>query len=114
MNNPAFAAEDGNFKRGAYKPIAIVIALLLAAGGAAFVFLGAHSEQATLTKEQVNKEIQDIQLLPKDEQLPRWRKWAAADNEARLEQEAFVHLAWAKDKQSIPAIIKGLASQDHG
>jgi hypothetical protein len=113
MTNPAFPAEDGNFKRGAFKPIAIVVVLLLAAGAGAFVFLGAHQEATALSKDEVNKEVQTIQLLPKDERTARWRKWAAVDNESRLEQEAFVHLAWAKDKQSIPDIIKGLASPDH-
>src|SRR5580692_294937 len=112
MNN-AFPAEDGNFKRGAFKPVAIVIALLLAGGAAAFALLAHTTETAVLSKDEVNKEIRDIQLLPKAEQLPRWRKWAAVDNEARLEQEAFVHLAWLKDKQSIPDMIKALASPDH-
>jgi len=113
MNNAAFPAEDGNFKRGAFKPVAIVIALLLAGGAAAFALLAHTTETAVLSKDEVNKEIRDIQLLPKAEQLPRWRKWAAVDNEARLEQEAFVHLAWLKDKQSIPDMIKALASPDH-
>jgi HEAT repeat protein len=114
MNYGALPAEDGNFKRGAFKPIAIVIGIALVAGAAAFAFLGAHQEAQTLTKEQVNKELQEIQLLPKADQLPRWRKWAAAENEARLEQEAFIHLAWARDKQSIPSMVKGLTDIDHG
>jgi HEAT repeat protein len=112
MSN-AFPAEDGNFKRGATKPIIIVLALLVAAGAAAFVFLGAHAEAVVMTKEQVNQEILEIQLLPKADQIPRWRKWAENDGEARLRQEAFVHLAWAKDKQSIPAMTSGLTSGDH-
>src|SRR5258708_28912186 len=112
MSN-AFPAEDGNFKRGATKPIIIVLGLLIAAGAAAFAFMCAHSEAQVLTKEQVNKEILDIQLLPKADQLPRWRKWAENDGEARLRQEAFVHLAWAKDKQPIPAMTSGLSSSDH-
>jgi HEAT repeat protein len=111
--NQAFPSEDGNFKRGAFKPIAILIAILLVGGAAVFMFMSAHDQAQTLTKEQVNKEILDIQLLPKAEQLPRWRKWADTENEFRLQQEAFVHLAWAKDKQSIPLIAKGLVSVDH-
>jgi HEAT repeat protein len=111
--NQAFPAEDGNFKRGAFKPIAIIVALLLAAGAAAFFFLSVHSEAATLTKEQVNKEIFDIQLLPRAEQTPRWRKWADVETEPRLQQEAFVHLSWAKEKAAIQSIIKGLAAVDH-
>jgi HEAT repeat protein len=114
MNNPAFPADDGNFKRGATKPVAIVIGILLVAGAVLFAFLSAHTESLSLTKEQVTKEILEIQLLPRLEQIPRWRKWAEAENESRLRQESFVHLAWAKDKASIPALIKGLSSVDHG
>jgi HEAT repeat protein len=114
MNNPAYSADDGNFKRGAFKPVAILIGLLLVGGAVAFALLSAHTEAQTLTKEQVNKEIQEIQLLTKADQVPRWRKWAAVETESRLEQEAFIHLAWAKDKASIPAIIHALGSPDHG
>ncbi len=113
MNNTAFPSEDGNFKRGAFKPIAILIGILLVAGAAVIVFLSVHTEAQSMSKEAVNKELQEIQLLPRAEQLPRWRKWAAAENEPRLEQEAFVHLAWAKDRESIPLIVKGLSALDH-
>ncbi|MDP9148780.1 MAG: HEAT repeat domain-containing protein [Myxococcota bacterium] len=113
MNNTAFPSEDGNFKRGAFKPIAILIGILLVAGAAVIVFLSVHTEAQSMSKEAVNKELEEIQLLPRAEQLPRWRKWAAATNEPRLEQEAFVHLAWAKDRESIPLIIKGLSALDH-
>lgn len=109
----ALPADDGNFKRGAFKPIAILVGILLAAGAAVLIALSIHGEAQTLTKEQVNKEILDIQLLPKADQVPRWRKWADAENESRLRQEAFIHLAWAKDKQSIASIAKGLQSIDH-
>jgi HEAT repeat protein len=112
MNN-AFPVDDGNFKRGAFKPIAIILGLLIVAGGIAFIFLSAKSAAESMTKEAASKEILDIQLLPKAEQTPRWRKWAATDSEPRLQQEAFVHLSWARDKQSIPAIVKGLTSVDH-
>jgi HEAT repeat protein len=112
MNN-AFPVDDGNFKRGAFKPIAIIVGLLLVAGAAVFIFLSAKSEAQSMSKEAANKEILDIQLLPRAEQTPRWRKWAETDSEPRLQQEAFVHLSWAKDKASIPAVIKGLTSVDH-
>ncbi|HXX70261.1 MAG TPA: HEAT repeat domain-containing protein [Polyangiaceae bacterium] len=114
MNYGALPAEDGNFKRGALKPIAILIGIALAIGAAVIALLSVHTEAQTLTKEQVNKEILEITLLPRPEQTPRWRKWADAENEPRLLQEAFVHLAWVHDKQSIPSLIKGLSNIDHG
>jgi HEAT repeat protein len=113
MNN-AFPADDGNFKRGAFKPIAIIVGLLIVAGAVVAIVLSMHDQAQTLTKEQVNKEILDIQLLSRAEQTPRWRKWAETETEPRLQQEAFIHLSWAKDTQSIPAMIKGLSSVDHG
>jgi HEAT repeat protein len=109
----AFPSEDGNFKRGATKPIAILIGIVIVIGGVLFAVLGVHHEASSLSKDEVNKEIRDIQLLPRPEQTPKWRKWADAENEPRLQQEAFIHLAWVKDKQSIPSIIKGLAAVDH-
>lgn len=113
MNYGAFPSDDGNFKRGAFKPIAIIVGLLLVAGAAVFLFLGVHNSAQTLSKDEVAKEIRDIQLLPRDEQVPRWRKWAADPNESILQSEAFIHLTWDKDTQSIPAIIEGLQSADH-
>ncbi len=112
MNN-AFPADDGNFKRGAVKPIAIIVGLLLVVGAAVAIVLSLHGEATSLSKEAINKEILDIQRLPKDEQIPRWRKWADTEGEPRLQQEAFVRLSWYKDPQVIPAMIKGLASVDH-
>ena len=111
--NQAFPAEDGNFKRGAVKPIAIIVVLLLVAGAGVFAVLSIKGETATMSKDQVNKEVLDIQLLPRAEQIPRWRKWADDEDEPRLQQEAFVHLSWFKDAQAIPAMIKGLTSIDH-
>jgi len=111
--NQAFPSDDGNFKRGAFKPIAIVVGLLIVVGAVVFAALSIHGEAQTLTKEQVNKEMADIQLLPKADQLPRWRKWADTETEPRLQQEAFVRLAWYKDTQSIPSITKGLGAVDH-
>src|SRR3984957_13603312 len=112
MNN-AFPVDDGNFKRGAFRPIAIIVGLLIVGGAAALFFLSAHTEAQSMTKEAATKELLDTQLLPRAEQTPRWRKWAETDSEPRLQQEAFVHLSWARDTQTIPVIIKGLTSVDH-
>jgi HEAT repeat protein len=108
------SADDGDFKRGATKPIAIVVGVALVVGAVVFALFGAHSEAQKLSKDEVNGELDDIQSLPRDDQLPRWRKWADVEGEPLLRQEAFVHLAWAKDTQSIPAITKGLEAVDHG
>ncbi len=72
--NQAFPSEDGNFKRGAVKPIAIIVGLLLVVGAIVFMVLSIHDQAAAMTKEAVNKEILDIQLLPKADQIPRWKR----------------------------------------
>lgn len=113
MNTPVLPSEDGNFKRGAFKPIAIIVGILMVGGAIAFALLSSQHEAQTLSKEAVNREIQEIQLLSKAEQVPRWRKWATAENEPLLRQEAFSHLAWAKDASSIPAITAGLTAVEH-
>ena len=111
--NQAFPSEDGNFKRGAVKPIAIIVGLLLVIGAIVFMVLSIHDQAAAMTKEAVNKEILDIQLLPKADQIPRWKKWSDAESEPHLQQEAFVRLSWYKEASVIPSMIKALGSVDH-
>ena len=74
--------DDANFKRGAFKPIAIVVALLIAAGVAVIVLLSIKGEQEKMSADAIAKEKNDIQLLPMKDQLPKWRTWAASDAES--------------------------------
>src|SRR5690606_10162160 len=53
--------------------------------------------------------------LPEDEQLARWRKWAAVEGSddsgiGELRQEAFKQLAWKKDSGALPHMVKALSS----
>jgi HEAT repeat protein len=105
---------DGNFKRGAFKPIAIAIAVAAVAAGGVAIYMGVKTEKEKVPIEQVAKEKKEIQLLPLAEQMPKWRKWAAQDDERHMRQEAFARLAWNHDKEGLPLIIAGLTSQDHG
>src|SRR5262249_17525752 len=82
--------DDGNFKRGRFGPVAILVAILLAVGGAAAVYFGIKSEGEKMTVEQVAKEKKNIFVLPQKEQIPHWRKWAADTNEYSLQQEALI------------------------
>src|SRR5271157_5894468 len=111
--NQAFPSEDGNFKRGAVKPIAIIVGLLLVIGAAAAVVLSIHGEAQSMSKDEATKEMRDIQLLPKADQIPRWKKWADTESEPRLQQEAFVRLSWFKEASVIPSMTKALDSVDH-
>jgi HEAT repeat protein len=105
--------EDGNFRRGAFKPIAIVIAIAIVVGAIVLLVIGVHSEGQKMTVDQIARERKDIEMLPMSQQLPRWRTWAATDKEPFLQMESFAQLAWAKDPQGFTLIVKGLASDDH-
>jgi HEAT repeat protein len=115
MTDPSQYAEDGNFKRGAVRPIMVIVALALAIGGVVFLVLGVKSDSTKMTVDEIAKERKTIQLLPKAEQLPKWRVWAnRTDVDAvTLRQDAFAALAWSKDGEGLQSIIKGLSSDDH-
>jgi hypothetical protein len=99
MNDPSHFAEDGNFKRGAVKPIAVVVGLALAVGAVVLVVLGLKSDSTKMTVDDIAKERRTIELLPKAEQLPKWREWAMRTDtdSVTLRQDAIAELAWAKD-----------------
>jgi HEAT repeat protein len=105
---------DGDFKKGRFGPAFVVGAIVLVLGGAAAAFFATKHENETKTTLDQAKERKQIELLPKAEQLPRWRTAAADSNATRLQQEAFAQLAWVKDPEGMNLIIsKGLVSDDH-
>jgi HEAT repeat protein len=107
------AADDGNFKRGRFSPVAIVVALLIAVGAAGAIYFGVQSEGEKLTVQQIADEKKNIFVLPKKDQAPRWRKWAASSSEPMLQQEALIQLAWAEDPEGVGFAVKALAGGDH-
>jgi HEAT repeat protein len=116
MNDPSQFAEDGNFKRGAVKPIAVVVGLALAVGAVVLVVMGLKNDSTKMSVDDVAKERKAIQLLPKAQQMPKWREWAVRNTDSdavTLRQDALAELAWAHDPQGIQAIIVGLTSDDH-
>jgi HEAT repeat protein len=114
MTDPSYA-EDGNFKRGAVKPIAIVVALALAIGAIVLLVIGLKSDSTKMSVDDIAKARKTISLLPKGEQLPKWRDWAKrTDSDAvTLRQDAFAELAWVRDGDGLQSIVSGLASDDH-
>jgi HEAT repeat protein len=110
--NP-YGEGDGNFKKGRTKPIALVVGMVAVIGGAVAIFLGVQTDVEKMTPKQVADEKKMLQLLPKAEQMPKWRAWAKRTDVPRLQEEAFAQLAWAGDPEGIPLIIKGLSQNDH-
>ena len=106
-------ADDGNFKRGRFSPVAILVALLLAGGLGTAIYLGFLAEKEKMTVEQISKEKKNIFVLPVKDQIPLWRKWGTQTAEYALQQEALQQLAWAEDPQGITLAATALAQPDH-
>ncbi len=99
---------DGNFKKGRFKPIAILVAVLAVAGAAGFLLIGVQKDAEVLTVEQAEEQKKAIFVLPKAEQLPKWREWAASESSDELKAEALKQLAWAKDPAGVPLCVAAL------
>lgn len=106
-------ADDGNFKRGRFSPVAILVGLLIVLGAVGAIWLGVKQDSQKMTVEQIVKEKKNIFVLPKKDQIPLWRKWAATTAEPALQQEALMQLAWAGDDEGVGLATKALAQNDH-
>lgn len=107
----AKVAEDGNFKRGRFSPIIIIVGILAVAGGAFWIWKGIEKDKQELKAEDRAKVMQDIFILPADEQIPKWRDWAKHEDKEMVE-EALVQLAHLKDEEAIPLAVKALDRGD--
>jgi HEAT repeat protein len=107
----SFDVGDGNFKRGRFKPIAVLVGLVAVLGAGLFLLLGVKQEADKLTVEQAMETKKGIFILPRAEQLPKWRDWAKSDRSPELRQEALKQLAWAKDPEGVDLAIAALTDQ---
>jgi HEAT repeat protein len=106
--------DDGDFRKGRFKPAYVIVALLTVIGGAAAFFFGVKTTNETMSAQEQSKERKEVELLPRAEQLPKWRAYAQRADAPLLQQEAFAQLAWSKDPDGLASIInKGLGSDDH-
>jgi len=88
----SFDPNEGNFKKGATKPIMIVIGLLVAVGAAVLIIFAIKGEGEKMTVDQIAAERKAIAVLPKADQLPKWREWAKRDDVQSLHREFFAQL----------------------
>ncbi|HWA70937.1 MAG TPA: HEAT repeat domain-containing protein [Polyangiaceae bacterium] len=105
----SFDMGDGNFKKGRFNPVVILIGVLAVAGLVVFLLIGFKQDAEKLTVEQGEERKKAIFVLPKAEQIPEWRKWAASEASDELRNEALKQLAWAKDPEGVPLAIKALS-----
>ena len=104
-----FDSGDGNFKKGRFAPVAILIGVLAVAGFAGFMIIGGHQDSEKLTVEQGEETKKAIFVKPKPEQIPEWRQWAASDKSEEVRAEALKQLAWAKDPEGVKLAIDALS-----
>jgi hypothetical protein len=99
---------DGNFKKGRFNPWVILVGILAVTGLGVFLVVGMKQDAKKLTIEEAVEQEKAIFVLPKQEQLPKWREWAASDASMELKSEALKQLAWAKDPAGVQLAIKAL------
>ncbi len=105
--------EDVSFKKGSLGVKFFLIALAIAVLAVGLVYVGIKRESQKMTVDDIAKEQKRIFLLPKDQSIVEWRKWAADPSEYELQAQGLLQLAWLDDKDDIPLAIKALAQNDH-
>lgn len=104
----SFNGGDGDFKKNRFNPVAVLVGVLAVAGLGAFLAFGMKSDAERLTIEQAEQQKKALFVLPKDEQLPKWREWAKTDRSTELRAEALKQLAYAGDPAGVDAAIAAL------
>ncbi len=102
------ASADGNFKRGAISPIAIIVAIAAVAGLVVFLFIGFKIDEKKLTQEEAEQIKKDLFVLAEQDQVAQWRNWARSNRSLELREEALKQLAFAKDPEGVDLCIEGL------
>lgn len=100
--------DDGNFKKGRFSPLLILGSLVAVGGLVAFLMIGFKQDQERYTVQQAEDLKKSIFILPKAEQVARWRELATTERSDDLRAEALKQLAWARDPAGIDAAIASL------
>lgn len=106
------SVEDGDFKSGRSKPAAVLVGVLLLAGAGVTGYFATQSSTQKLSTEQISTIKKDIYVLPKAEQIPKWKQLATAEA-FELKQEALTQLFFLEDPELPAFAAKGLEDIDH-
>ena len=106
-----FDPGDGDFKKGRFNPVVILVAIAAVATLAVFLFVGFKQDAKRLTVVEAEAQKKAIFLLPKEEQIPQWRKWASSEASSLLRGESLKQLAWFRDPEGVPLAVSALKAQ---
>ena len=104
----SFDAGDGDFKKGRFNPVVIIIAIVAVLGVGVGLFFGIKSDAKRLTVEEAVETKKAIYVLPRAEQIPKWREWGKTELSDELRAEALKQLAWLEDPQGVDLAIQSL------
>lgn len=101
--------NEANLNKGKAKPF-IVLGVLVAivAIGVGVLAIGYEADAERMTPDQGALEKKRILVLPIQEQIAEFRKYAGSDLSPYLKEEALKRLAWAKDPAGVDLAIKAL------
>jgi HEAT repeat protein len=102
--------EDGNFKKGRFAPVAVLVGIVGIGGIIAAIVFGRMKDTERMDPKKVALAKKEAALLPLPEALPTYRKWAEQTEEVKLQEEGLTQLAWAKDPAGVPLIVKALGA----
>ncbi|MEM6790566.1 MAG: HEAT repeat domain-containing protein [Myxococcota bacterium] len=106
---------EAEMKPRRFNPAMIALALIVAGLGGALLYIGFRKDAKKMDDAERLQEQSDIFVLPRAEQVPRWKEWAKnADAQPRIRQEALTQLALLGDEESIGISINALKDRDHG
>jgi HEAT repeat protein len=104
---------NSDFKKNKAKPTVILV--LLAVGAAVaigLVAVGVESDAETLDPAKAALEKKRILVLPLEEQIAEFRKYASTGVSPYLKEEALKRLAWAKDPAGVDLAIAALSDPE--
>ncbi|HSC87651.1 MAG TPA: HEAT repeat domain-containing protein [Polyangiaceae bacterium] len=106
LGSPNLDPGDGDFKKGNKgKLIGAIVVVAALGGGVAYLGMSKSDAPTELTVEQAAAQMKDIFVLPKEQQLAEWKKWAATPGDegglTEIKQEAIKQLAWAHDPEGV-------------
>jgi len=101
-----------DFRKRRFNPAVMGVAALVVVGGGAALFWGIKNDSERLSVEQITTLKQNLYVLPRNEQLPTWRKMAD-QGPMELQQEALLQLYFLHDPATVAVATKALTSSDH-